>query len=154
MHFTTSGLQSWAWHTAGLPLHTGCCWKKGCIPAARIKINPEYSLEGLLLKLMLQYFGYLMRKLTGKDPDAGKDWGQEEKGVTENETVGWIHWLNRHESEQARGDWKTGKPGVLQSMESQWVGHDWATTTLLTMKRILDQEKKKRATTSSLNSTV
>ena len=32
-----------------------------------------------------------------KDPDAGKDWGQEEKGMTENETVGWHHWLNGHE---------------------------------------------------------
>ena len=34
--------------------------------------------------------------LIGKDPDAGKDWGQEEKGVTEDELVGWHHWLNRH----------------------------------------------------------
>ena len=35
--------------------------------------------------------------LTGKDPDAGKDWGQEEKGTTEDEMVGWHHWLNAHE---------------------------------------------------------
>ena len=39
--------------------------------------------------------------LTGKDPDAGKDGWQEEKGMTEDEMVGWHHWLNRHESEQA-----------------------------------------------------
>ena len=39
--------------------------------------------------------------LTGKDPDAGKDWGQEEKGLTEDEMVGWHHWLNGHEFEQA-----------------------------------------------------
>ena len=46
------------------------------------EINPEYSLEGLMLKLKLQYFGHLMWRadLTGKDPDAGKDWGLEEKG--------------------------------------------------------------------------
>ena len=45
------------------------------------KINPEYSLEGLMLKLKLQYFGHLMgRADTLKDSDAGKDWGQEEKG--------------------------------------------------------------------------
>ena len=45
------------------------------------EISPKYSLEGLMLKLNLQYFGYLMQrtKLTGKDPDAGKDWGHEEK---------------------------------------------------------------------------
>ena len=42
--------------------------------------------------------------LTRKDPDAGKDWGQEEKGTTEDEMVGWHHWLNGHESEQVPGD--------------------------------------------------
>ena len=39
-----------------------------------------------------------------KDPDAGKDWGQEEKGTTEDEIVGWHYWLNGHEFEQAPGD--------------------------------------------------
>ena len=54
------------------------------------EINPEYSLEGLMLKLRLQYFGHLMRRANSleKDPDAGKDWGQGEKGVTED-GVGW-----------------------------------------------------------------
>ena len=42
--------------------------------------------------------------LIGKDPDAGKDWGQEEKRVTEGEMVGWHHWLNGHEFEQTPGD--------------------------------------------------
>ena len=40
----------------------------------------------------------------GKDPDAGKDWGQEEKGATENEMVGWHHQLNGHEFEQTLGN--------------------------------------------------
>ena len=40
----------------------------------------------------------------GKDPDAGKDWRQEEKGAREDEMVGWHHGLNRHESEQTPGD--------------------------------------------------
>ena len=44
--------------------------------------------------------------LTGKDPDAGKDWGQEEKGMTEDEMVGWHHRLNGHESEETPGDGK------------------------------------------------
>ena len=46
------------------------------------EVNPEYSLEGLLVKLKLQYFGRLMQsRLIRKAPDAGKDWGQEEKGI-------------------------------------------------------------------------
>ena len=43
-------------------------------------------------------------QLTGKDPDAGEDWGQEEKGTTEDEMVGWQHRLNGHELEQTPGD--------------------------------------------------
>ena len=43
-------------------------------------------------------------RLTGKDPDAGKDWGQEEKAVTEDEMLGWHHQLSGHEFEQAPGD--------------------------------------------------
>ena len=53
-----------------------------------------------MLKLKLQYFGYLMWNwFIGKDPNAGKDWGQEEKGISEDEMVGWHHQLNGHESE-------------------------------------------------------
>ena len=44
------------------------------------------------------------RQLTGKDLDAGKDWGQEEKGASEDEMVGWHYWLNGHEFEQTQGD--------------------------------------------------
>ena len=69
------------------------------------EISPEYSLEGLMLKLKLQYFGHLMRRTDSleKDPDAGKDWRQEKKGMTEDEMVGWHHWLDGHEFEQALG---------------------------------------------------
>ena len=69
------------------------------------EINPEYSLEGLMLKLKLQYFStWCENWLIGKDPDAGKNWRQEEKGRTEDKMVGWHHWLNGHEFEQAPGD--------------------------------------------------
>ena len=70
------------------------------------EINPECSLEGLMLKLKLQYFGHLMwrSQLIRKDPDAGKDWRQEEKRKTEDKLVGWHHQLNAHEFEQAPGD--------------------------------------------------
>ena len=63
------------------------------------EISPEYSLEGMMLKLKLQYFGHLVGRfdLIGKDPDGGRDWGQEEKGTTEDEMAGWHHQLNGHE---------------------------------------------------------
>ena len=66
--------------------------------------------------------------LIWKDPDAGKDWRQEEKRMTEDEMVGWHHQLNGHEFWVNSGSWWwTGRPGVLQSMGSQRVGQDWAT---------------------------
>ena len=91
------------------------------------EISPGCSLEGLMLKLNLQYFGHLMRSTDSfKEPDAGKDWRREEKGMTEDEMVGWHHQLNRHESEASSGSWWwTGKPGMLQFMGSQRVRHNW-----------------------------
>ena len=62
--------------------------------------SPGCSLEGLKLKLKLQCFGHFMRScLIGKDPDAERDWGQEEKGKTEDEMAGWHHGLDGCESE-------------------------------------------------------
>ena len=53
-----------------------------------------------MLKLKLQYFGHLMRIVEfGKDSDAGRDWGQEEKGTTEDEMAGWHHQLDGREFE-------------------------------------------------------
>ena len=64
------------------------------------EISPEISLEGMMLKLKLQYFGHLMRITDSLEKtDAGRDWGQEEKGTTEDEMAGWHHGLNGHESE-------------------------------------------------------
>ena len=69
------------------------------------EISPEYSLEEMMLKLKLQFFGHLVWRtdLLKKDLDAGKDWRQEEKGMTEDEMVGWHHRLDGHEFEQAPG---------------------------------------------------
>ena len=91
------------------------------------EINPEYSLERLMLKL--QYLGHQMWRA---DLDAGKDWGQEEKGMTEEEMVGWHHRLNGLEFSKTRRQWRTGKPGVLQSMgsQSQTQPSDWTPNTL------------------------
>ena len=56
------------------------------------EINPEYSLEGLRLKLKLILWPPDAKsQLIGKDPDAGKNRRQEEKGTTEDEIVGWHH---------------------------------------------------------------
>ena len=62
-----------------------------------------------------------------KDPDAGKYWGQEEKGRTEDEMVGWHHRLSGWVWVNPGSWWWTGRPGVLQFMGSQRVGHNWAT---------------------------
>ena len=68
------------------------------------EISPGCSLEGLMLKLKLQHFGHLMQSwLIGKDSDAGRDWGQEEKGTTKDEMAGWHPWLDGHEFEWTLG---------------------------------------------------
>ena len=69
---------------------------------------------------------YMLFRLTGQYPDAGKDWGQEEKGATEEEMDGWHHWLNGHKFEQTQGD-SEGQGSLLQFVGSQRVRHDWAT---------------------------
>ena len=70
-------------------------------------VNPkgltEYSLEGLMLKLKLQYFGHLMWRVDSLEKtDAGRDWGQE-KGMTEDKMAGWHHRLNGREFEWTPG---------------------------------------------------
>ena len=56
------------------------------------EIRPGVSLEGKMLKLKLQYFGHLMRRVDSLEKtDAGRDWRQEEKGTTEDEMAGWHH---------------------------------------------------------------
>ena len=63
------------------------------------EISPGCSLEGMMLKLKLQYFGHLMRRVDSlEDSDVGRVWGQE-KGTTEDEMAGWHHRLDGHEFE-------------------------------------------------------
>ena len=69
------------------------------------EISPGISLEGMMLKLKLQNFGHLMRRVDSLEKtDAGRDWGQENKGTTEDEMAGWHHWLDGYESEWTPGD--------------------------------------------------
>ena len=64
------------------------------------EISPGCSLEGLMLKLKLQYFGHFIQRVDSLEKtDAGRDLGQEEKGTTEDEMAGWHHRLDGRESE-------------------------------------------------------
>ena len=136
------GCESWAIKKAERPRIDAFelwCWRRllRVLWTARksnqsiLKISPGCSLEGLMLRLKLQYFGQRADAkswLIGKDPDAGKDWGHEEKGMTEDKMVGWHHQLDGHEFGWTPGvvDGQGGL-GVLQFMGSQKVGHDWVT---------------------------
>ena len=68
-----------------------------------------------------------------KDSDAGKDWRQEEKGTTEDEMAGWHHQLDKYNFEQTPGVGDEEKPGMLQSMRSQGIGHNWGTELISTL---------------------
>ena len=90
--------------------------------------SPEYSLEGLMLKLKLPYFGHLMWRTDSFEKTLPL-------GKIEGRRRGWqrMKWLDGIQTQwtwvwtSSGSWWWTGKPGVLQSMRSQWVGHDWVT---------------------------
>ena len=85
------------------------CWRRllrvlwtarRCNQSTLKEISPGCSLEGMTLKLKLQYFGHLMRRVDSlEDCDAERDWGQGQKGTTEDEMAGWHHRLDGCESE-------------------------------------------------------
>ena len=115
-----------------------CCWRKLLrVPwtARRSnqsilkEINPEYSLEGLMLKLKLQYFGHLMQRVDSLEKTLmlGKT-----KAEGKGDDRGWDGWMASLTQwtwvwASSRRWWRTRKPGVLQSMWSQRVGHNWVT---------------------------
>ena len=80
-------------------------WRSKEIKLVNPEENQPWIFIGLMLKLELQTWPPDTRNwLTGKDPDAGKDWRWEEKGLTEDEMVGWHHWLSGHEFGWTLGD--------------------------------------------------
>ena len=94
------------------------------------KINPEYSLRGLMLKLKLQYFGHLMWRADSFEKTL-RCWERLKAGGEEDNT-GWDGWMASPTQwiwvwASSESWWWTGKPGVLWSMGLQRVGHDWAT---------------------------
>ena len=93
------------------------------------EISPEYSLEELMLKLKLHYFGHLMGRTDSfeKTLMLGKIEGGRRRG---QQRMSWLDGITNvmdMSLSRLRGLWWTGKPGVLQSMGSQRVGHDWVT---------------------------
>ena len=93
------------------------------------EISREYSLEGLMLKLKRQYLGHLLRRadsfqktlMLGKIEGRGRRGWKKMRwldGITDSVDMSWVN---------SRSWWWTGRPGVLRSMGSQRVGHDWAT---------------------------
>ena len=111
------------------------CWRRllrvpwtarGSSQSILKEMNPECSLEGLMLKLKLQYFGHLMRN------HLQRPWCWERLKVGEGDNRGWDSWMASLTRwlwvwVNSRSWWWTGKPGVLRFMGLQRVGHDWAT---------------------------
>ena len=87
------------------------------------EISPEYSFEGLMLKLKLQYFGHLLWRADSLEKTLmlGKIEGGRRRGQQR------MRWLDGITGSMDMSWWWTGRPGMLQSMGSQRVGHDWAT---------------------------
>ena len=91
-----------------------------CKGIKRVEINPAYSLEGLMLKLKPQYFGCLMLRTIPLENTLmlGKIWNQKEKGVAEDEMIGWYRWLMDMDLGKLwgivkdRGSWRAAFRGV------------------------------------------
>ena len=95
-HWTIDAFELWCWRRLLWVLWTARRSNQSILK----EISPEYWLEGLMLKLKLHTLATWCEELTHlKYPDAGKDWRWEEKGLTEDEMVGWHHRLNGHELE-------------------------------------------------------
>ena len=130
-------LKNWYFHTVVMERLLRTTWTSRRSNQSILKeINSDYSLEGLMLKLKLQYFDHQMWKSnSGKDPDAEKDWGQDEKGTTEGEMIGWHHWLNGYEFKQTPGDsegqgslaccnpWDGKEPDMTERLQPRGLQH-------------------------------
>ena len=103
-HWRTDAFELWCWRW----LLRGPWTARRSNQSILKEISSEYSLEGLQAEAPILWPPDVKNWPTGKDPDNGKDWRQEEKGMTEDEMVGWRHKHDVHESERAPGvgDWE------------------------------------------------
>ena len=125
-HRRTDAFELWCWRRL-----LRVCWTAGRSNQSILKeISPGCSLEGVMLKLKLQYFGHLMRRVDSLEKTLVlmRDWGQEEKGTTEDEVAGWHHRLDGLESEWTLGV-GDGQGGLAYC--DSW-GHKESDTTELT----------------------
>ena len=124
-HWRTDALELWCWRRLLRAPWTARRSNQSVLK----EISPEYSLEGLMLKLKLQYFDYLMRRIDSLEKTLML---RRLKAGGEGDDIGWNSWMASLTpwtwvwASSRRCLW-TGKPGVLQSMGSQRVRHDWAT---------------------------
>ena len=135
----------WMWE---LGHKEGCTLKNGCFQIVVLEKTLESSLDSKKIKpvnpkrnqpwifvgstdaeaeALILWPPDAKNSLIGKDPGAGQDWRQEEKGTTEDEMVGWHHWLNGHSFEQAQGDGDGQGSLACSPMGSYRGGHDWVT---------------------------
>ena len=115
-HWRTDAFELWCWRRfLRVPWTAG-----GSNQSILKKISPEYSLEGLMLKLKLHYFSHLMQRTDSLEKTLmlGKTEGRRRGRQRMRRTWVWASY---------RSFWWTGKPGLLQFMGSQTVGHDWVT---------------------------
>ena len=113
------------------------CWKRllSSLDSKKIKpVNPKRNQPWIFVgstdaeaEALILWPPDVKNSLIGKDPGAGQDWRQEEKGTTEDEMVGWHHWLNGHAFEQAQGDGDGQGSLACSPMGSYRGGHDWVT---------------------------
>ena len=117
--------KNWCFLNCGVGEDSRVPWTARSNQSILKEVNPKSWLERQAPRLWL---ADAKSWLVGRNPDPGKDWRQEEKGKTEDEIVGWHHWLNGDEFAQTPGDGEgQGKPDTLQSMGLQRVGHNWVT---------------------------
>ena len=130
-HRRTDAFELWCWRHLRVPWTT-----RRSNQSVLKEINPEYSLEGLMSASVSPETPILWppgakSQLIGKDPDAEKDWRQEENGMTEDEMVGWHYQCNGHEFEKTPGDGKGQESlvccsvwGLKKSDTTEWLNNN------------------------------